>query len=360
MIKPLTGEGPVLTTGDELEWLLADVSPRLAGDQRYWMCLEADGACIGGVVWGARSGEGQRLSTQAQELVALAGGWSLALRTAQIREESRTLAEQLADANRKLQSAQTELLRSRTYVSVGEMAAGAAHEMNNPLAVISGRAQLLAGQLSEPKLKHAAVSIVEQSHRLSQMISDLMEFARPQPPKPAETDVADLVGRALHEAKALCDPADRRIELTMADLPPVMVDAEQVKAAVMEIMDNALQATDDKVGRIDVHAAFDAYSSRVVLSVSDNGCGMDDETLKRAFDPFFSSKPAGRRRGLGLAKALRWVESSGGSIRLESRVGAGTRAMVLLPAAYPLGSEETAAGTTAIPARRKAAGMGGA
>ena len=69
------------------------------------------------------------------------------------------------------------------------------------------------------------------------------------------------------------------------------------------------------------------------MTVNDNGCGMDEETLKRAFDPFFSSKPAGRRRGMGLAKALRWIEASGGSIRLESRAGQGTRAIVLLPAA---------------------------
>jgi signal transduction histidine kinase len=81
------------------------------------------------------------------------------------------------------------------------------------------------------------------------------------------------------------------------------------------------------------------------VSVADNGCGMDAETLKRAFDPFFSSLPAGRRRGLGLAKALRWIESSGGSIRLESKPagspGQGTRAMVLLPAAWPGATDAT-------------------
>ena len=71
----------------------------------------------------------------------------------------------------------------------------------------------------------------------------------------------------------------------------------------------------------------------MVIGVNDNGCGMDEETLRRAFDPFFSSKPAGRRRGMGLAKALRWIEASGGSIRLESRVDKGTRSVILLPAA---------------------------
>jgi signal transduction histidine kinase len=94
-----------------------------------------------------------------------------------------------------------------------------------------------------------------------------------------------------------------------------------------------------------VHAAFDSYSSRVVVTVSDDGTGMDEETVKRAFDPFFSSKPAGRRRGMGLAKALRWVEASGGSIRLESRPGQGTQALLLLPAAMP-GSASGGAGAT--------------
>jgi signal transduction histidine kinase len=119
----------------------------------------------------------------------------------------------------------------------------------------------------------------------------------------------------------------------------VKVDAQQVQAAIVEVLHNAMQATDERNGQIIIHAAYDSFSSRVVVSISDNGIGMDSDTLKRAFDPFFSSLKAGRRRGLGLAKALRWVESSGGSIRLESVVQQGTRAMVLLPAAWPVPGE---------------------
>jgi putative nucleotidyltransferase with HDIG domain len=326
------GDGPVLAAGEEIEWFLAAISPRLAHDHRYWMCLQVDGLCIGGVVWGAPVGEAQRLSPQVHELTAMAGGWSLALRTTQIREEARSLAEQLAEANRRLQTAQTELLRSRTVVTVGEMAAGAAHEMNNPLAVISGRSQLLAAQLEDPKLKQSARQIHEQSQRLSDIITELMDFAKPTPPKIATFDVAELIDKALYEAKATTDPADRLIEVTVADVPQVQVDADQVTAALTEVIGNALQATDEKSGQIDIHGAFDPYSSRVVITIADNGNGMDDTTLKRAFDPFFSAKPAGRRRGMGLPKALRWVESSGGSIRLESRQGQGTRTIVLLPA----------------------------
>lgn len=342
--KPEPGDGPVLTAGPEMEWLLAAVSPRLGHDHRYWMCLEADGVCIGGVLWGAPHGEAQRLSTQVQELTALASGWSLALRTAQIREEARTLSEQLAEANRQLQTAQNEILRSRTLITVGEMAAGAAHEMNNPLAVISGRSQLLASTLSDPKQKAMAHLISEQSHRLSQIITELMDFAKPELPKIIESDLSEIVREALHQAKMHSEGADRSIEVTFADVPAVVVDPRQITAALIEVISNALQATEPgAAGQIAIHGAFDPYSQKIVLTVADNGPGMDETTLKRAFDPFYSSKPAGRRRGMGLPKALRWIESSGGSIRLESQPGQGTRAILLLPASKTVAAAQPAA-----------------
>jgi putative nucleotidyltransferase with HDIG domain len=342
LIKPAGGDGPVLACGDEQEWLLSAVSPRLGDDRRFWICLEADGVCIGGVVWGARSGESQRLSPQVLELTALATGWSLTLRTSQIREEARALSEQLAEANRRLHNAQNEILRSKTMITVGEMAAGAAHEMNNPLAVISGRAQILATQLTDPKLKHSASLICEQAHTITDIITELMAFAKPQQPRITECELPELIGKALHETKLVTDPADRQIEVTMTDVPPVLVDGAQVTAALKEVISNAIQATDPVSGQITIHAAYDAYSSRVALTIADNGCGMDDETLKRAFDPFFSAKPAGRRRGMGLPKALRWIEASGGTMRLESRKGKGSRGSILLPATPMLAAREQA------------------
>ena len=137
--------------------------------------------------------------------------------------------------------------------------------------------------------------------------------------------------------------------MTLADVPQVVVDPEQVTGALAEILANAVQATDATAGAIEVHAAFDPYSARVAVTVTDNGIGMDDKTLKHAFDPFFSNLKAGRRRGMGLAKAMRWVETSGGSIRLESRVDHGTRVIVLLPAAAA-----TDTGPVVVPERKTA------
>lgn len=327
------GDGPVCAAGEEMEWLIEQISPRLGHERRFWIQLVAEGQTIGGVVWGQEAGEAQRLGPQVQELSALRTGWSLALRTAQIREQSRALAEDLAEANRRLAGAQAELIRAKTLATVGEMAAGAAHEMNNPLAVISGRSQLLARELSDPKQQAAATLVYEQSQRLSAIITELMTYARPTAPNPVPLEPAELVDRALHEAKQRTEPADRAIEVTLRDVPAVLVDVAQVSAAVGEVIGNALQATDERTGRIGIHAAYESISGRVVLTIEDNGTGMDEATMKRAFDPFFSARPAGRRRGMGLAKALRWIESSGGTLRLESHPGQGTRVSISLPAA---------------------------
>lgn len=333
---PAGGPGTVALAGEELAFLLPVVSPRLTGVKRYWAALVADGACVGGVVWGSMSGEGaeeaERLAAMKAEMTGLASGWALALRTSQIRDEAKLLSEQLAEANRNLQHAQTEVTRARTLVTIAEMAAGAAHEMNNPLAVISGRSQLLATTLTDEKSKKNAQLIAEQTHRLSAMITELMDFAKPEPPKVASATVMEIVRAAVEVAKARPGLADRRIEVPSFDVPSVRVDPAQTAAAIAEVLDNALQATDQTgAGRVTIAAAHDPFGGHVVVTVSDNGTGMDEHTLRRAFDPFFSSKAAGRRRGMGLAKAMRWVEAVGGSIRLDSRPGEGTRAILLLP-----------------------------
>jgi signal transduction histidine kinase len=243
------------------------------------------------------------------------------------------LSEQLADANRRLQSVQSEIVRSRMLTTVAEMAAGAAHEMNNPLAVISGRSQLLATTLSDPKQRAHAQLVFEKSQSLSNIITELMAFAKPQTPTIAPAAVVGLFDAAIELTKESADIADRLIEVNVADIPDAQVDARQLGAAMAEIITNAVQATDTQTGRISLTGSFDAFSQQLVLSISDNGLGMDEHVLRHAFDPFFSAKTAGRRQGMGLAKAMRWIEGSGGSMRIESQPNAGTRVIILLPAA---------------------------
>ena len=333
-------DGAVAEAGRALEPVLSAVGPRLADAGRFWVPLVADtGSCVGGVVWGAPAGEVARLEPQAAELVAIAHAWALALCTAQVRDAHRLLAEQLADTNRQLIAAQDQVAAARAMRAVAEMAAGAGHEMNNPLAIIVGRAQMLVAQTAaDAKLQKSAAAIVEQGNRLSGIITDLMDFARPTPPVPLPCLVGELVQTGVAQAKGHDEVADRSVVVTvptMTGLPRVRVDGRQAAAALAEVIANAVQATDARAGRITVAAGWTPGSDHVAVTVTDNGCGMDEQTARRAFDPFFSGRPAGRRRGLGLAKAQRWAEAVGGSIRLDSRPGRGTTAVVLWPIVPP-------------------------
>ena len=165
-----------------------------------------------------------------------------------------------------------------------------------------------------------------------------MAFPRPATPAVLPCLEGELVQTAVARAKQHDDVADRTVVTTVPNttgLPRVRVDGRQAAAALAEVIANAIGATDAKAGRIVVTAGWTPGSPHVAVTVADIACGMDEQTVRRAFAPFFSNRPAGRRRGLGLAKALRWAEAVGGSIRLDSRVGRGTTAVVLWPVAVP-------------------------
>src|SRR5690606_20597213 len=170
----------VLPAGDELEWLTSRYGPSLRGHRCWWMSLRNDSGTIGGVVWGGDEHEQQRLAPDAEALSALCAGWSLALGAAKARDDTARLAEQLAEANHRLAEAQDQMTRDRAALSIAELAAGAAHEMNNPLMVISGRSQLLYQNLPEERDRQAALAIYKNAERLSDMITSLMRFARPE------------------------------------------------------------------------------------------------------------------------------------------------------------------------------------
>jgi signal transduction histidine kinase/HD-like signal output (HDOD) protein len=338
-----SAQAAVFQVNKPMEWIVEGVAPKLGGSRLFWIPLVSEGLTIGGVVIGGELGLDARFMQQQGELTALSGGWSLALRTCQIREESRLLSEQLANANRQLQSTQQELLNAKTMSSVGELAAGAAHEMNNPLTVISGRSQLLAVALKssdDAKLSASASLIAEQAQRLSDIITDLMHFARPLPSQSEVCAVSAVLEESVQQAKTIANvlaPTDdsRIVVRVNPDVPGILADKQQVTQALAQIVANAIQA-DDAAGHpqagITISAAFDRFGKQVVVTIEDAGAGMDDATLKRAFDPFYSSQPAGRRRGMGLAKALRWVKANNGSIRLESQIDKGTSAVIVLQA----------------------------
>ncbi|MFG0330540.1 MAG: HDOD domain-containing protein [Phycisphaerales bacterium] len=262
------------------------------------------------------------------ELMALCETWSAAIAAASQHEGARRLGEQLAESNRVLTETQAKLARTQAMASLGEMAAGAAHEMNNPLCVISGRSQVLAHRLEDTDDRRMAQQIAEQAHRLSDLITSLHLFGEPPAPKRRSVELKALVDRAIESARARRG-TDIPIEVDSdADDALGWVDGEQVAQALTELIVNAIEAEPETIIRVRIETMRE--DGRLSISVKDDGRGMSDRTLEHAFDPFFSEKAAGRQAGLGLARAQRFVAAHGGEISLESAPGEGTVATIRL------------------------------
>ncbi|MFN9368899.1 MAG: sensor histidine kinase [Planctomycetia bacterium] len=217
--------------------------------------------------------------------------------------------------------------------AVREVAYGAGHEINNPLANIAARAQSLLLEEKDPDRRRRLATIVDQAFRARDMIGGLMLFARPPRPLPAPADVANLVAAVVDGFRGTA--AGRRVRFEYSPPPTpveILIDRGQVEEALRVIVVNAFEAVEDG-GRvtIEVHDRGHAASGRSVeITVTDDGRGMDAETLRRAFDPFFSGRDAGRGIGLGLPKAWRLLEVNNGRITVEPVAGRGTRVRVAI------------------------------
>ncbi|UCF43595.1 MAG: HDOD domain-containing protein [Planctomycetota bacterium] len=227
---------------------------------------------------------------------------------------------------------QTEIFRATPLTALAEMAGGAAHELNNPLSVISGRAQILAKSETDSEKKQVLKQIQENAGRLSAIIDDLMAFAQPPQPRPVSTDIKQLLDEAtqLTAQKQNAEQLDIQTNISEA-LENAFVDSAQIASAIANIFSNSLESYDEGTGPIKVDAVNDESGDFVKLQTTDSGCGMDAETLKKATQPFFSARPAGRRRGMGLAHAQRIIELNNGSLGITSQPGKGTTVTILLP-----------------------------
>jgi len=256
--------------------------------------------------------------------------WAAALTASAQVEAAQRMSEQLAEANRALAETQERLAQARTLATIGEVAAGAAHEMNNPLTIISGRAQLLASQVQDSQLRAMAEQVVVQSSRLSDMISAMRALAEPPKPRRRSVDLGAFLTEIIAQTSHTRNDRKPAIKLIVPPgLPGAHIDPDQLGDAVRELLKNAMES--DGTTRIEVRAQISAFDDRLMIQVIDNGSGLSDHARAHAFDPFFSEKPAGRQPGLGLARARRLVEGHGGTITLENRPEHGAQATIALP-----------------------------
>jgi len=216
--------------------------------------------------------------------------------------------------------------------ALAEMAAGAAHELNNPLSVISGRAQLLAKSENDPDRKRILEQIQQNAGELSGIIDDLMSYANPEQPRPTETAIGQIINDAvdLTKQKKQMNQLDIKIDIT-PDTPVVFVDSAQISCAISNIICNGLEAYPSGAGAIAIEVSANKMNRTVNMQVIDSGRGMDEQTLARATHPFFSARPAGRKRGMGLAHAQRLIEINHGTLSLASQPDKGTTVTIVLP-----------------------------
>jgi signal transduction histidine kinase len=251
-----------------------------------------------------------------------------------------------------------EQSRMGKLLALAEFAAGASHEINNPLAVISGQAQYLLSHepdwfpgAADGQARRALEKIISQTRRIHGILRDLMQYARPPAPRRARVDVPALLGEVAASQRDLADQRRVRVEVQAPGEPlAASLDAEQVRTALSCLLRNAVEAAPaDGWARLRLRTLEDGAALEV--AVEDNGPGPDPAQRASLFDPFFSGRSAGRGRGLGLPIAWRLIRLHGGDVRLEAtRAGEPTRFLVLLPrAAEPTAAAESPEPPTASP-----------
>jgi signal transduction histidine kinase len=223
-------------------------------------------------------------------------------------------------------------LRDAKLAALAEFAAGAGHEINNPLGSIIICAETLLRGETDPERRRLLATIGGQAYRIRDMIGDVMLFARP--PKP-ELEAVDLAATVRHVISRFADQAaESHITFGGDHAAPVLVQADRVQLAIVvsELLRNALNAVDDRGAiRVDARPADEAAGAGGKLVVSDNGHGLSAADREHLFDPFYSGRQAGRGLGFGLSKCWRIVTGHGGRIDVSDNEAAGVTFTVWWP-----------------------------
>jgi two-component system sensor histidine kinase HydH len=220
-----------------------------------------------------------------------------------------------------------QLRRADRLSALGELSAGMAHEIRNPLGSIRGTAEILQDGIesSDPRYEFTRI-LIKEVDRLNRVVQNFLDFARPAEKERSAVDVGGLLREVLTLTRLHAQKNGVKIELEVGETPPVQANPEQIKQAFLNLILNALQAMPDG-GTLTL--AAETEEDRLRLRFSDTGQGIPQENLERVFNPFFTTRSNGT--GLGLAITHRIIQGHGGRMEVESRVGEGTTFTVILP-----------------------------
>jgi len=310
--------------------------------------------------------------------------WSLVQRSRQLREANESLEARVVERTRelsgalaKLKESEAMLIQSEKMSSLGQMVAGIAHEVNTPLAYAKSSLEAvkrsvpvlgqlaaeterllqllsaagadeaaLAAQFSRVRAGidalrgRAALDELEQLLKdglfgigqISEVVSNLKDFSRLDRSKVADYDLHDGINSTLRIAQRLLQ--NRTVRKEFGAIPRVSCAPSQINQVFLNLLSNAAQATKDGSGTITIRSAL-LDAAHVAVEVADNGSGIPAHVLPKIFDPFFTTKAVGKGTGLGLSICYKIVENHGGKLEVQSKIGAGTRFMLILPIKPP-------------------------
>jgi two-component system, NtrC family, sensor kinase len=243
----------------------------------------------------------------------------------------KTLEQMVQERTQELTQIQAQLIRSEKLASLGEVVAGIAHEINNPLTGILVFSSLIH---SNPKLdetlKNDIETVIRETKRCATIVKGLLEFARCSTPKKGLASVNEVSDTALSLIEHQILFQDITVVREYADdLPQLLLDPNQIEQVFINIFINAAQAMQGE-GTLKVRSWADHAQGCVFLTISDNGCGIPEANLAKVFDPFFSTKE-NKGTGLGLSVSYGILQEHGGSIEVQSEVGDGTTFTIKLP-----------------------------
>jgi signal transduction histidine kinase len=264
----------------------------------------------------------------------LANQAALALRKIELWEDLQEQVRRLEQALIELKQTQAELIQTEKLASIGQLAGGIAHEINNPLQVILGRVELLLETVSPDSkdAKHLR-TVLEHVERIATIVSSLLRFSRRERGENREavvvdeivTDAIRLLGNQMN-----VDNIKLTVDLNCPDAT-VVASRVQLEQVFMNLILNAYQAMQGTGGELRIGSS--TQSGEIVLTVGDTGPGIPEEHLPHIFEPFFTTKPEGQGTGLGLSVIYGIVESHDGRISVQTEVGRGTTFTVTLPLA---------------------------
>ena len=275
---------------------------------------------------------GQGLSTSflaraGIEALETLGFLFLILISLRVREAGHTIErqkEQLATANQ-------QLLQAAKLASVGELASGMAHEINNPIGIILGRTDyILSTQDNLSAEARQDLKVVRaQAERVASTVRNLLTFARPSPLSMQRLDLAELVDEAVKLEAPRCRTAAVEIKRSSVRIPTIQADPARLQQVLVNLMNNAIDAM-PQGGRLGI-SITNGGGGQVAVNISDTGTGITEENQARIFDPFFTTKPAGKGTGLGLAVSYGIIRDHGGEIRVSSIPDKGSTFSIMLP-----------------------------